>query len=189
VILNLADVSEGKRLQIIAYYILKKMFSMRKISAKEGKKIIPPCVVFIEEAHNFAPKYFHSEMSMAKWQIEKIAREGRKFNLGLCLITQRPSHLSQTALSQCNTQIILRITNPNDHMFIQDTSEHIDFKTIKNISSLSVGEGILIGEAVNAPVFVKFRKAKTSEAKLNKSMEEEADDFEKNDEEITDAYL
>ncbi len=190
VLINLVDVSNTKKLQIIAFYLLKRLFNLRRKSVREGKKIIPPTAVFIEEAHNLAPQMFDKTMSMAKVQIEKIAREGRKFNLSLCLITQRPSHLSQTALSQCNTQIILRITNPNDHKFIADTSEHIDSRTLRSISSLSVGEGILLGEAVNAPVFVKFKKSRAGETSISKTIEEEAEEYEKEDEEdITDAYL
>ncbi len=145
--------------------------------------------IFIEEAHNLAPQNVEKGRGMAKREIEKIAREGRKFNIGLCLISQRPSHLSQTAISQCNSQIILRITNPNDHSFIVQTAEQIDSRTIKEISSLGVGEGIIMGEAVKAPVFAKFRESKAGKTSISKSMEEEAEEFEKEEEDITDAYL
>ena len=187
VVLDFSNLESSRKLHIIAFYLLKKLFEKRKKSKKEGKGI-PPTIVFIEEAHNLSPKDIESSLGIAKPYIEKIAREGRKFNLSLCLITQRPSHLSQTALSQCNTQIIMRITNPNDHDFIRDASDKIDNRVIRNISSLNVGEGIILGEAVNAPIFVEFKRA-TSLSKEGETFEEEAREFLKRMKEVEDAYL
>ena len=83
----------------------------------------------------------------------------------MCLISQRPVNLSTTALSQCNTHIILRVTNPNDLDHIQMSSEGIDARVAKSITSLKVGEAILVGEAVNSPVFVERTRAQIHEAR------------------------
>lgn len=95
--------------------------------------------------------------SVSKRIVETIAREGRKFYASLCLISQRPVNMSVTALSQCNSNLILRIRNPYDQDFIGKTSEGIDRSTLKMIPSLEIGEALLVGEAVNHPIFFKIR--------------------------------
>jgi len=65
--------------------------------------------------------------------------------------------MSVTALSQCNSNLILRIRNPYDQDFIGKTSEGIDRSTLKMIPSLEIGEALLVGEAVNHPIFFKIR--------------------------------
>ena len=115
---------------------------------------IPPCFFVIEEAHQFCPE---SHRSVSKRIIETIAREGRKFYCSLCLISQRPVNLSVTALSQCNTNIILRIRNPYDLDFIGRTSEGISRYVLKTLPDLDIGEAILVGEAINYPTFFRVR--------------------------------
>ncbi|MDD5023373.1 MAG: ATP-binding protein, partial [Candidatus ainarchaeum sp.] len=107
-VLDLSDIDNMKKKRMIAAYIGKKLFSLRK------KGRIPPFLLLVEEAHNFATEKIDKYSNISKPVIEKIAREGRKFGACLCLISQRPVNLSTTALSQCNTHIILRVTNPND---------------------------------------------------------------------------
>ena len=132
----------------------------------------------LEEAHQFCPEKASEEKAVARGIIRTIAREGRKFGASLCLISQRPVQLDTTTLSQCNTHIILRITNPYDLKHIGETSEGIDARTQSMISSLRVGEGIIVGEAVNFPVFFKFRKRKSAPSRHEFSLEQAAIDFE-----------
>ncbi len=105
-----------------------------------------------------------SSRSVSKRIIETIAREGRKFYASLCLISQRPVKLSVTALSQCNSNLILRIRNPYDQDFIAKTSEGIDRSNLKMIPSLEIGEALLVGEAINYPTFFRIR-SRTFESK------------------------
>ena len=88
------------------------------------------------------------------------------------MITQRPVSLSPTALSQCNTHIILRVTNPNDLDNIQKSAEGIDSNTVKNIPSLRVGEAIVVGEAVNHPLFITVRRRKTELRDRHKNLKD-----------------
>ena len=111
--------------------------------------------------------------------IETIAREGRKFGASLCLISQRPVNLSTTALSQCNTHIILRVTNPNDLDHIQMSSEGIDARVAKSITGLKVGEAIIVGEAVNYPVFVNIRDRKSLKREKGAPLNQQAIEFER----------
>jgi len=158
VVINLKNVLELKKKQIIVNHISRKLFNLRK------QGLVPPYLEIIEEAHNFCPEGKRSEVALSRGIIELLAREGRKFYANLCLISQRPIQLSTTALSQCNTQIILKITNPYDLDHIGKSSEAITKSTLDMVSSLKVGEALVIGEATNYPVFVKIRKRKTKES-------------------------
>jgi len=163
--LSIFDLSEFvhlKNRQIILTYFGRKLFEARR------KDSIPPFILFVEEAHQFAPGGELEEFAVSRPLIEQIAREGRKFNACLVLISQRPKRLSTTALSQCNTHIILRVTNPMDIQHIEDSSEGITADIIDMIPGLKVGEALVVGEAVNYPLLVKIRERKSK--KLEKGM-------------------
>jgi DNA helicase HerA-like ATPase len=105
------------------------------------------------------PEAAHSK-ALSKSIIETIAREGRKFMACLCLISQRPKKLSTTALSQANSKMILNIKNPYDLKHLMDSSENITKEYAKMISSLAVGEMLLMGSAINYPIFIEIRQRK-----------------------------
>ncbi|TFG14756.1 MAG: DUF87 domain-containing protein [Promethearchaeota archaeon] len=105
------------------------------------------------------PEAAHSK-AISKSIIETIAREGRKFMACLCLISQRPKKLSSTVLSQLNSKIVLNIKNPYDLKHLMDSSEAISKEYADMISSLGVGEMLLIGNAVNYPIFIDIRERK-----------------------------
>jgi len=161
-IIDLSETTNLSRKQILVAYIARKLFNARK----DG--IIPPFLLVLEEAHQFVPETMKKEHAISKGIMQTIAREGRKFHSSLCLISQRPIQLSTTVLSQCNTHIILRITNPYDLDHIGKSSEGLNRGVIRQISSLKVGTGIIVGEAVNFPLFVKIRprSSKASEKGL-----------------------
>ncbi len=117
---------------------------------------------------------------MAKSILETIAREGRKFGSCLCLISQRPVKLSTTVLSQANTHIILRITNPYDLKHIGESSEGLDSKSVEMISSLRVGEALVVGEASSYPVFFKVREKYSQDSHLDVSLSGLAKNYLKN---------
>lgn len=119
-----------------------------------------PLFVFIEEAHNFIPS---DEKSFSSKIINKIAAEGRKFGIFLVLITQRPSRVSSNALSQCNSQIVMRITNPRDQEAIINSSERLSEEELQDLPGLNTGEAVIVGEVVRVPVMIKVRKRETKE--------------------------
>jgi DNA helicase HerA-like ATPase len=108
--------------------------------------------------------------ALSKSIIETIAREGRKFMACLCLISQRPKKLSSTALSQLNSKMILNIKNPYDLKHLMDSSEAITKDYADMISSLGVGEMLLMGNATNYPIFVDIRKRKYGSPGENASL-------------------
>ncbi len=171
VVLDLSDIIYDKKKQIITAYFGDRLFKERMNSN------IPPFLFLVEEAHNFAPENKPSDIAIARSVIKKIAREGRKFHASLGLISQRPVGLSTTALSQCNTHIILRITNPNDLERIKKSSEGVTSDVINSISGLRVGEGIVVGEAVDYPTFISVRERKSEEFETGKNLEEAAKEY------------
>ncbi|HLC47504.1 MAG TPA: ATP-binding protein [Candidatus Norongarragalinales archaeon] len=191
VVFDLSSIVNMQKKQIIVSYISEKMFALRR------KDELPPYVMIVEEAHNFAPEKAEKKYAISKGVINTVAREGRKFGASLCLISQRPVQLSTTALSQMNTMLIMKITNPYDLKHIAESAEAIDADTQNLISSLRVGEGVIIGEAVNYPVFVRVRNRKTKKLSKGDSLEELAKHFEEkqslaeaiSDADVNDAFL
>jgi DNA helicase HerA-like ATPase len=151
-------------------FFLKRLYNLRT------QEKIPPSLFVVEEAHQFCPQ---SSRSVSKRIIETIAREGRKFYASLCLISQRPVNLSVTALSQCNSNLILRIRNPYDQDFIARTSEGIDRSNLKMIPSLEIGEALLVGEAINHPTFFRIRSRSIANRNKSLNMDEMADQYKK----------
>jgi len=169
IIFDLSEYTSLKLKQMIVSYLTYRIFDLRK------KNAVPPTTIILEEAHQFVSEA-RLELAIAKPIIETIAREGRKFLTSLVLISQRPVKLSTTALSQCNTHIIMKILNPYDLDFIGRSSEGIDKATLNSITSLGVGEAIIVGNAINHPIFIKIRERKTTTMETI-SLEETAKNF------------
>ncbi|RLE65235.1 MAG: ATP-binding protein [Thermoprotei archaeon] len=120
-----------------------------------------PVFVFIEEAHKFIPRKNIKKLS--RDIINTIAAEGRKFGVFMTLISQRPSKIDPDALSQCNSQIILKVSNPSDQHAIIESSERLSEDLLKDLPGLNVGEAVIVGEITKVPVMVKIRKRVTRE--------------------------
>jgi uncharacterized protein len=142
-----------RKKQILVDYISNRLFFLRRTDK------VSPFLLIVEEAHQFCPEAAHSK-ALSKYIIETIAREGRKFMACLCLISQRPKKLSSTALSQMNSKMILNIKNPYDLKHLMDSSEVITKEYADMISSLGVGEMLLMGNAVKYPIFIEIRQRK-----------------------------
>jgi len=170
-VFDLSDFVSLRDRQIILTVFARKLFNSRR------EKKIPPFILFVEEAHQFCPQDVERSLSISRNIVEQIAREGRKFNSCLVLISQRPINLSTTALSQCNTHIILRVTNPYDLDHIQKSSEGLTSDVINTIPGLKVGEAYVVGEAVNYPILLQVRDRKTSKTGKGMKLEEELKDY------------
>lgn len=120
-----------------------------------------PILFVLEEAHNYLKS---GENSIASRTVQKIAKEGRKYGSGLLLVTQRPSELDETVLSQCGSVIALRMTNSNDRGHIKSAVEDSLSDLVELLPSLRTGEGLIMGECVKLPMRTKFNKAKESKS-------------------------
>jgi DNA helicase HerA-like ATPase len=83
--------------------------------------------------------------------MQRIAREGRKYGVGLAVVSQRPNELSETVLAQCNTFICLRLTNPDDQAYIRSLVPEAERDLIEVLSSLGRGEALAMGQAQCPP--------------------------------------
>ncbi len=175
-IFDLRDVIDMPRRQIIVAHIARKIFKLRRFGE------ICPFLIILEEAHQFIPEG-ERVARITREIFETIAREGRKFYASLCLVSQRPIRLSTTVLSQCNTHIILRVTNPYDLDHIGRSSEGITRDVLDQISTLRVGEALIVGEAINQPIFVKVRERNSQPPLHSLSLEEACNIYEKREKE------
>jgi DNA helicase HerA-like ATPase len=173
IIFDLSDIDSLQVKQILVEHYLRKLFIARR------KEKIPPSLIIIEEAHNFCPEREREENALSRDIINTIAREGRKFFFSLCLISQRPVNLSKTALSQCNSNVFLRITNPLDLDHIKESSEGIDYESLSFVPGLEVGSALITGEVVRFPIFLKVRKRETIASEKEKTFQQAALEYEK----------
>lgn len=151
-ILNFRGISPEIQ-DIIVYKLAKDLFELRK------KNKIPPFFLVVEEAHNYCPERSFGEKKSSKI-LRTIASEGRKFGLGLCIVSQRPARVDKSVISQCSTQIIMKITNPNDLKAVSSSVEGITSSTEREIQEISVGTSLVAG-ITDVPLFVKIRPRKS----------------------------
>lgn len=146
---------------IITAVVARMVFEAQQRYLKLNKQCLPTVIV-MEEAHYFIKRYNDDMENIGPTTqcckvFEKIAREGRKFGLGLILSSQRPSELSPTVLSQCNSFLLHRISNDKDqelvHRLLPDNMRGI----LREIPSLPSQYAVLLGWASELPVMVKMR--------------------------------
>lgn len=134
--------------QLIVKRLATFMFELRK------KGSIPPMMFVVEEAHNYCPQ---AEHVMSSKPLATIASEGRKFGLGLMVISQRPAKIDKNVLSQCGTQIILKVTNPNDLKAITASIEGLTTGMSDDIQSMPIGMAMVVGAGIESPLLVEVR--------------------------------
>ncbi len=142
--------------------ILDRIFraAVRWKRGLEGdEKINSPVFVIVEEAHNFAPNEIKNDKSLSI--LKKIGAEGRKFGVGMCVISQRPGKLNSDVLSQCNTLVTLKIVNPHDQNHIKQSSERISDELLEFLPSLNIGEAIVFGPSLEIPALIRIDKFDT----------------------------
>src|SRR5579863_1385938 len=115
-----------------------------------------PLLVVIDEAHRFLPE---GENTPAHRTLSTIAKEGRKYGVGLTLVTQRPSEIDSAVLSQCGSMIALRVTNTADRAKVAAALPDDLGGLADLLPSLRTGEGLFLGEAMAIPSRVRVRKA------------------------------
>ncbi len=164
-ILNISELSEKQANVALAFY-LQQLLKDRKDSsvARHGKskhirsyRFNSPIFVIIEEAHVFIPKEHDTS---AKYWAAKIAREGRKFGLGLGIVSQRPRSVDLNVLSQMGSFAIMKIIQEDDQRQIASATESTSRDLITQLTSLNVGDAVLVGQCVNLPSLVHIEEVK-----------------------------
>ncbi len=121
-----------------------------------------PILLICEEAHAYIPRAAESQFAGARKSMERIAKEGRKYGVGLAVVSQRPHEVSETVLAQCGTFICLRITNPNDQAYVRSLVPESEGDLISVLAGLGRGEALVLGEAVPLPTRLQFDKPNPS---------------------------
>jgi hypothetical protein len=114
-----------------------------------------PLFLICEEAHAYITRDTSTEHRGTRRSFERIAKAGRKYAVGLCVVSQRPHELSETVLAQCSSFVCLRITNPDDQEYVRALVPDSARGILEALTSLAQGEAIATGEAVPMPV--RFR--------------------------------
>ncbi len=117
-----------------------------------------PILLVCEEAHNYIPREAGTQFEGTRRSMERIAKEGRKYGVGLAVVSQRPHELSETVLAQCGSFICLRITNPDDQQYIRDLVPDAEANLVDILAALGRGEAMALGEAVPLPTRFQFHK-------------------------------
>jgi DNA helicase HerA-like ATPase len=112
--------------------------------------------VLCEEAHRYIPADSHQGFEPTRRAIGRIAKEGRKYGVSLCIVTQRPADLDSTVLSQCSTMFAMRLANDRDKDIVGAAAGVASAGTIGFLSSIADREAIAFGEAIATPMRMKF---------------------------------
>jgi DNA helicase HerA-like ATPase len=164
-VLSVAELSERQANVGLSYY-LQELLNDRKDSywAKKGRKLSrkttkfsSPLFVIIEEAHVFIPKGEHTD---TKYWASKVAREGRKFGIGLGIVSQRPRNIDPNVLSQMGSLAIMKIIQDDDQQQIASAAESLSKDLLTQLSSLNIGDAVLVGQWVNLPSIVHVDEVK-----------------------------
>ena len=132
--------------------IVRRLSTLLFEKRKEG--VVPPMMLLVEEAHNYCPQQGSALSTKA---LATIASEGRKFGLGLMVVSQRPAKIDKNVLSQCGTQIILKVTNPNDLKAIAASVEGLTGGLIDEVQTMPIGMAMIVGAGIEAPLLVSVR--------------------------------
>ena len=117
-----------------------------------------PLLLICEEAHAYVTRDSDAQYAGARKSMERIAKEGRKYGVGIAVVSQRPHEISETVLAQCGTFLCLRITNPNDQSYVRNLVPEAEQGLVDILAGLGRGECLALGEAVPLPTRFKFYK-------------------------------
>lgn len=162
-VLQLSEI-DAEDQQIILSTLLRRAFYSR-VNAVKGNSQSPqealdfPVFVLIEEAHRFAPA---GGRAITTNILKTVLSEGRKFGLGVGVISQRPGKLDADVLSQCMTQLFLRIVNPVDQRSIAESVESAGRDLLSELPALTRGQVIVAGNAIHTPVLTQVRTRHTT---------------------------
>lgn len=142
---------------ICSAVIARTLFSLKVWQTPEEREKDPVLLV-CEEAHRYVPNRGEAQYEAAQEAIRRIAKEGRKYGVGLLLVSQRPSEVEDTVLSQCNSWLVLRITNESDREHVRSILPEAMAGLTKMLSGLRRREAVFVGQAAVLPSRIMIRK-------------------------------
>ena len=136
--------------------IARLLFQYKVWQTREERERDPVMLV-CEEAHRYVPNTGLAEYASAQKAIRRLAKEGRKYGIGMLLVSQRPADVEGTVLSQCNSWLVLRLTNSDDQQHVSRFLPDNLAGLAKLLPSLSRQEAIFVGDAAALPARIKIR--------------------------------
>jgi len=137
--------------------MLARLLFQYKIYQTTDERKRDPVVLVCEEAHRYVPDRGEAEYAAAQTAIRRIAREGRKYGIGLMLVSQRPADVESTVISQCGTWLVLRLTNAADQQHVSRFLPDGLSGMTKALPNLAQQEAIFVGEGASMPARVRIR--------------------------------
>jgi DNA helicase HerA-like ATPase len=162
-VLQLSDIEQNEQ-QVVVATLLRRVNKARVATVRgeaqpgSDMELRYPVFTLLEEAHRFAPA---GQTVVSTNILKQILSEGRKFGVGIGLITQRPGKLDQDVLSQCMTQVIMRIVNPVDQDTVAKSVEGAGRQLLNELPALTKGQAVISGVGVNTPVMCRVRERLT----------------------------
>jgi DNA helicase HerA-like ATPase len=141
---------------ICSAVIARTLFNLKIWQTTEEREN-DPILLVCEEAHRYVPNRGEAQYEAAQEAVRRVAKEGRKYGLGLFLVSQRPSEVEATVLSQCNSWIVLRITNDADREHVRSILPDSMAGLTKMLSGLRRQEAIFVGQAAMIPSRIMVR--------------------------------
>lgn len=151
----------------VASAAIARIVFQLKVWQTDAERQNSPVLLVCEEAHRYVPNRGEAQYEAAQSAIRRIAKEGRKYGAGLLLVSQRPSEVEATVLSQCNSWIVLRITNDADREHVRSILPDSMSGLTKMLSGLRRQEAIFVGQAATLPSRIMIRSL--SEEQLPRS--------------------
>ena len=135
----------------IASSVIARTLFLVKVWQTTAEREKSPILFICEEAHRYVPNRGEAQYEAAQDAIRRLAKEGRKYGIGLMLVSQRPSEIEATVLSQCNSWVVLRVTNDTDREHVRSILPDSLAGLTKVLSGLRRREAIFVGQATLLP--------------------------------------
>ncbi|WP_051196292.1 ATP-binding protein [Clostridium cadaveris] len=142
---------------LVSRLIFKFAFERKKVIGADDITEVPFLLVY-EEAHNYIPKSQEVKYKAVRKVVERIAKEGRKYGVSAMIVSQRPSEISETIFSQCNSFVVMRLTNPVDQSYIKKLLPEDVSSITDNLAGFDKREALVLGDAVKIPALIKVHE-------------------------------
>ena len=136
---------------------IARLLFQYKLHQTRQERETDPILFVCEEAHRYVPNRGDAQYEVAQHAIRRVAREGRKYGLGLMLVSQRPADIEGTVISQCNSWIVLRLSNSSDQEHVSRFLPDSLVGMTRMLSSLPRQEALFVGEAAAIPTKIRLR--------------------------------
>ncbi|GEM_PF-5130471 len=158
-VIDLSRYGTSKADVLVSIYLREAFEYAKEYTLKNRPRV--NALIVLEEAHNFIGV---NASGFSRPIAERIMREGRKYGVGMIIVSQRPRKLDTNVMSQVNNYIILKITLPEDQDYVRDLTESMPNELARSLSNLRTGEALLIGPMVKFPIIVQIEKVKEKKA-------------------------